>query len=309
MREVRIPAQCAPAQTSNSALSSDKFLQVAKIIPQDMACQPVLAANYCDHSPSAPKLFIVPATHKPRAKIVQETSKKLAAAYDKPKTSLNTLQFHNESGHQVRSQRREAAIALLQVMNYYQDDATGRVGRALENGGFRDMTLKALAQKAGIVYSRAKRALKDIFRAGYMKVTRQFLRNPETGEIRGIASIRSFLPKFFTDLDMDGSLWTKWFSQRGWAQQRAEKKTTKEGRKKARALVGLIKEQVGNMGSKAKSAGNKILGIVRSVTSVSQKEIDRQSAYKQKMISKSLELFRLDPSKSPSEYYAALKAK
>jgi hypothetical protein len=238
---------------------------------------------------------------------VQETSKKLAAAYDKPKTSLNTLQFHNESGHQVRSQRREAAIALLQVMNYYQDDATGRIGRALENGGFRDMTLKALAQKAGIVYRRAKRALKDILRAGYMKVTRQFLRNPETGEVRGIASIRSFLPKFFTDLDMDGSLWTKWFSQRGWAQQRAEKKTTKEGRKKARAMIGLVKEQLGNMGSKARSAGNKILGIISSVTSVSQKEIDRQSAYKQMLGRKAVELFNLDPSKSPSEHYAALQ--
>lgn len=302
----RKPAQCAPALQSNSALSSNKLLEVAKIIPQESVSQLVFAANYCNHSPSAPKLFIIPSNHKPRAKIVQETDKKLASAYAKPKTSLKTLQFRDESGHQVRSQRREAAIALLQVMNYYQDDATGRIGRSVDGGGFRDMSLKSLAEKAGIAIRRAIRALKDITRAGYLKVTKQFIRNPETGEVKGLPSIRTFKAKLFTDLDVKGDVWTKWFTQRGWAQQRADKKVSKQQKKKARAMFGLVKDQLSSMGKKA---GNKILGIISSVTPVEsektrQARIDRE----RNLYRKALDLFNLDPSKSPSEYYAALKS-
>lgn len=304
MQEVRKPVQCAVTLESRSTLNSSHTTS-AKIIPSNKACQHSLAPNYCDHAPSVPKLFIVPANHKPRAKVVQETNNKLAQAYGKPKSSLKTLQFHDATGHRVKSQRREAAIALLQVMNYYQDDATGRIGRSLQDGTFCDMTLETLAQKAGIAYRRAKRALTDIVRAGYLRVTKQFVRNANTGEVRGLASIRSFLPKFFIDLDVKGEMWTKWFTQRGWAKERMEKKVNKEDRKKSRAMIGLIKEQVGAIG---RSARKKIMGIVNTVPSVpSQKEIDKHIAHKKMLYGKALELFGVDSSKSLSEHYAALQ--
>jgi hypothetical protein len=252
-----------------------------------------------------PKLFVIPSNHKPRAKVVQETDKKLQGAYLKPKSSLKTLQFHDETGHRVRSQRREAAIALLQVMNYYQDDATGRIGRLQDNGSFRDLSLKKLAEYAGLKYKRAKRAMTDIICSGYLKVIKQFVRDV-TGKVKGLPSIRSFLPKFFVDLDV--KLWTKWFSQREYANERKQKKINKVDKRTARAAMGLIKEVVSNMGTAAKKGAKKILGIVSGVPSVdSPKRAEARAEHTKKLNRKALELFNLDPSKSPGDYLRALR--
>lgn len=307
MSEGRIPAQVVKVFDGTHNLSSVKSDKDGEIIHQIDVSQPPLSKNYCNHVPFAPKLFVIPSTHKPRSKIVQETNKQLAKAYAKPKSALKTLQFHDESGHRVKSQRREAAISLLQVMNYYQDDATGRIGRLQDDGRFRDMGLKNLALRAGLKFKRAKRAMKDIVRSGYLKVIKQFIRDPDTGKVIGLPSIRSFLPKFFTDLDISGSLWTKIFSQRQYAKERADKKITKQNKKTSRAMMGLLKETIGSIGGKAKSTANKILGVVKGVPSVpSQKEQERINLHKQKIGRKALELFNLDPSRSVGEYYKSL---
>lgn len=304
MGKVRIPVQSVEAFAGNHTLNRCKSVKNGEIIHQNDVSQQPLAKNYCNHAPFEPKLFVIPSEHKPRAKVVQETDKKLRHAYDKPKASLKTLQFHDKTGHQVKSQRREAAVALLQVMNYYQDDATGRIGRLQENGTFRDLNLKKLAEYAGIRYKRAKRAMTDIMNSGYLKVIKQFFRDA-TGKVKALPSIRSFLPKFFIDLDV--TLWTKWFSQREYAQERRQKKINKVDKKTARAAMGLIKEIVGNIGTAAKKGTNKILGLVSIVLSEpSQKERQREADYKQAKSRKALDLFNLDPSKSPNEYYKAL---
>lgn len=308
MSEGRIPAQCGVACEASTALSSDKFLEVAEIIHQTDVSQPPLASNFCNHIPNVPKLFIIPSEHKPRAKVVQETHKLLNKAYSVPKHSLRTLQFHDESGRRVRSQRREAAIALLQVMNYYQDDATGRIGRQLNDGTFRDMTIKKMADYAGLALRRAKRAMEDIVRSGYLAVTRQFVRVLETGEVKALPSIRSFLPKFFTDLEVKGSMWVKWFSQRGWAKERADKKVNKSERKKARAMMGLVKETIGALGASAKNGAKRFLGAVRSVPSVeSESSKIARIQHEQNLGRKAVELFNLDPSKTIGEYLLELR--
>lgn len=321
MKQGRIPAQCVESCSRQDTLSRSINARDGEIIYQNDISQPsctsspgkinyrTLAVNYCNHVANSPKLFIIPPDHKPRAKIVQETHKKLTEAYSKPKISLKSMQFHDRSGNRVKSQRREAAIALLQVMNYYQDDATGRVGRSLDNGAFRDMSVVKLAEKAGIAVRRAKRALRDIIRAGYIRVSRQFIRIDVTGEIKGLPSIRSFLPKFFIDLDMKGALWTKWFSQRGWAQERSDKKISKEQRKKFPAMLGLMKHTLATMGNKAKSSSNKMMGIVKGVPSEeNEKTRTARIHHQQKLGRRAVELFKLDPSKSIGEYLILLRA-
>jgi hypothetical protein len=280
----------------------------SEIIHQNGVSQQPSAKNYCNHVPFEPKLFVIPTDHKPRAKVVQETDKRLQAAYGKPKASLKSLQFHDESGHQVKSQRREAAIALLQVMNYYQDDATGRIGRLKNNGSFGDHSLSKLAKYAGIKLRRAIRAMADIIKAGYIKVVRQFDNDKDTGRYKGIPSIRSFLPKFFIDLDVKGSIWTKWFSQRGWANERMEKKVNKVDKKTARAAMGLITQIVNGVGGATKKGAKKIMGLVTGIPKEeSAKRKEARIAYQQKIGRKALDLFNLDPSKSISEYYRSLQ--
>lgn len=299
MREVRKPAQNAVALGRATLLSSPCNIHASKVIQPKSACQPLRTQNYCDHVPCSPKLFVIPPDHKPRAKIVQETDKKLRDAYRKPKSSLKTLQFHDESGHQVKSQRREACIALLQAMNHYQDDSTGRIGRSMGDGTFRDINLGKISKYAGLNVRRAKRALGDIKRSGYMKITRQYAQDEETGKYHGLPSIRSFLPKFFTDLCVKGGIWIKWFRQRGWAKEREQKKISKEDRHKARAMIGLINTGIKKFGA-----------IVKGVPSVkSNKEMDSHVQHEQKLIRNALELFSRDPATSITDHLRALKEK
>lgn len=301
MREGRIPAQRGVTFCPGRHIEQHHKPSNAKIKSVDATCQTLLAPNYCKHIPSVPKLFIVPSNHKPRAKIVQETINKLAAAYVKPKGSLKTLQFHDKSGHRVKSQRREAAISLLQVMNYYQDDATGSVGRFLQDGAFRPIPLKKLAKYANLELRRAKRAMRDIVRSGYLKVTRQFIRDDESGQVKGLPSLRSFLPKFFMDLEVKGDLWTKWFSQREWSKQREEKRISKQQRKKSHAMIGLFKQAMG-------STVKKIAGIIKTVPSVqSEKETEARIYQEKNLMEKAKRMFEADPSRSPLDYLRDLK--
>lgn len=307
MREGRKPVLGDDA--FDGALTQNSYTNAisGEIIHSVGVSQPSLHVKYSNHVPLVPKLFVIPSKDKPRAKVVQETDKRLQSAYVKPKSSLKTLQFHDESGNQVRSERREAAISLLQVMNYYQDDVTGRVGRLQDNGTFRDISLSRLAKHAGIQLKRATRAMTDIVRSGYIKVIKQFVRNDDTGQVKGLPSIRSFLPKFFIDLDVKGEVWTKWFQQRGWAKEREDKKVTKQERKKSKAMMGFIKEGLNNLGSSAKNGVKKVLGNLLSVPTVpNQKEREDLAQKTQNLTRKALDMFNLDPSRSISEHYKAL---
>lgn len=302
MSEARIAAQSGVCRAGDDTLSRSNNGTDADIMHENTACQQLPWSNYCNHIPTSPDFFRLPETHKPRAKIIQETIKRLCAAYFKPKKLLNSLQYHNDTtGNQVKSQRRNAEIALLQVMIYYLDDATGRVGRRLNDGTFKDISIKKLAGYAKLRLKRAKRAMVDIVKAGYIKVTRQYTR-AENGEYIGLPSIREFLPKFFIDLDVKGDLWVKWFSNKNWKKEQEAKKVTKIDRKKSRAMLGLISENMRKAGKKTMTGFSE---IVKKVTG--QKPSD--TAHEKKLISKALELFNLDPSKSISEYMKELRAR
>lgn len=270
---------------------------------QHVHCQQPSVSNICDHIRTLPNFFSIPESHKRRSLIIQEVDKKLQDAYFKPQKDLNSLQNHLETtGNQVKSQAREAAISLLKVMNYYQDDATGRVGRRMDDGKFKDMSLSRLAQLAGIQLKRAKRAMKLIIRAGYMQVVRQWYR-AANGDIFALPSLRKFLPKFFTDLDIKGSVWQKLFSLREYKQQRDAKKETKQNRKQARAALGLITETLKEKGKKLTGTFG---GMVKKITG--QKSNPAEIEHKRQLTQKALEMFNRDPSRSPTEYLKLLQS-
>lgn len=237
-----MPAQNIYSLADGDILSSFEQHETDTSYPS-RECQPLPWANYCPHLPEKPKFFVIPEIHKNRAPIVKEIVRRLSDAYFKPSKSLKSLQVNIISGSQIKSPRREAEISLLQVMAYYMDDATGRVGRRLGDGTFQDLSIKKLATYAKLRFKRAKRAMKEIVKAGYLKVTRQYTRN-ENGEYKGLASMRVFLPRFFIDLQVNGKLWVNWFTHKKWAQARSLKKQTKQETKKARAIVGLINETI-----------------------------------------------------------------
>lgn len=298
MSEVRTPTHREILSGFNTVSRSNPR-EDAQIIAQNNACQTLSTINFFGHDRFNPNLFIIPSNNKKRAFVVQEAHEKIKSSYYKPKKSLKSLNFHDTSNRQVRSERRECSIALLQYFNYAQDDKTGRIGYQWGNAAFRDIDVKTIAQKLSMCVTRVKRGIKDLVKAGYLKVTRQFKRD-ENGEIYALPSMKYLLPKFYTDLDIKGSIWTKIFSQREWARKRDEKKAQKTNQKKQRAMMGLIKEQMSNTAEK----------IIRKLPRfVSDDEAAQSQAYQQMLCTKALDLHKIDPSKSVSEYYAALRDK
>lgn len=299
------PAQLAVHLGGDSAKLSSNTNNKGIFSVSDANCQPRLWPNYCRHFPDRPRFFAAPASHKPRALTIQETIKRLYSSYFNPNKELRTLQLHlDTTGHQVRSERREAVISLLSAMTYYVDDATGRVGRLLDNGIFKDLTIKKLANYAHLRLKRAKRAMKDIVRAGYLKVTRQYDRLPD-GSFLALPSIREFTPKFFMELEVKGELWVKWFANKTWKKEKEIKKVTKLAKARARAAVGIIKEGLNTFSAGTKNRMDKVAGIIKRVTKPKQVNID----YEKQMIKMALEMFNLDPSRSHTEYLRELKIK
>lgn len=299
MGQLRIAAQRASSLVSGDTLSSAINGTVADIMHDDAHSQQPFP-NYCRHLPAYPEFFKMPGNHKPRAKIIQEAITRLMDAYFKPKKQLTALQMHTQTtGNQVKSQRRNAAIAILQAMLYYIDDATGRVGRRVDNGGFNDLSIRKLADYAGLRLKRAKRAMADIVKAGYIKVTRQYIR-AENGDIFALPSIREVTPKLFVELDIKGDLWTKWFSNKIWKKEQLEKKGIKTDKRKARAMMGLINEGLSRTGKKAM---NGFKGIVKRVTGEKAVDVSREKD----LIASALEMHKLDPSKPLSEYLKELR--
>lgn len=301
MSQLRTAARCDGSFAGGPTSSSENNVTVADIMHHAAHSQQPFP-NYCRHLPAYPEFFKIPVNHKPRAKIIQEAIERLKSAYFKPKKNLTTLQVHVETtGNQVKSQRRNAAIAILQVMLYYLDDATGRVGRRLESGGYNDLSISKLASYAGLRLKRAKRALAHIIKAGYIRVTRQYIR-AENGDIFAKPSIREVTPKLFIELDVKGDLWTKWFSNKIWKKEQLEKKGSKVDKRKARAMMGLISEGLKGAKKKAKSGFDNILDKTRKIVNPEKSNVELEK----RLIHKALECFNLDPSKTVSEYYREL---
>lgn len=298
----RIPAQGAVSLTGDHTLSSSHESTQAQSIHPNGESQQLPWANYCNHLPLKPRFFTAPAEHKPRAKTIAEIIKRLCDAYFKPQKKLSALQNHLDTGNQVKSAAREAAIKVLQVMAYYVDDATGRIGRRLQDGTWKDLSIKKIASYANIRLKRAKRAMKAIAKAGYIKVTRQWTRG-EDGRYIGLPSVREFLPKFFMDLDIKGDIWQKWFHNKEWKKQQEFKRQSKQDKRKGRAALGLIRETM-------KGMGKMLNGIIKGVPKPeSEAKREARIAHLQKIGRKAVELFNLDPSKSISEWHKELSNK
>jgi hypothetical protein len=146
--------------------------------------------NKCGHDPLNPRFYLRPLEHKPRPSVLERTLTVLQDAYFLPEKFLKALNVKR----QKRSCRREAIVSVCQVMVHYLDLTTLEVGFFTNKGKFIRLDLHYIAKLAGLTFSRAKRALKDLVKAGYLKVTRQ-----EKGEV----SIREILFTFFRDLKID----------------------------------------------------------------------------------------------------------
>lgn len=231
--------------------------------------------NHCGHIPLEPRFFNSPPFHKKRPTILNKAISSLETVYRKSKQFMNKLCTTHPNGRYVRSERREAVIVVSQVLMHYVHLSSLRIGFYTSWDKFKNLTLNTIIQKSGLNESRVKRAIKDLIKAGYLKVTRQYLKDEDENVTQGFPSIREVSPLFFHDLGMDMG---KLALARDWKRKKEEKEQAKEGFKKLR-------------------------GFVRGVSSFTKKIVSKVIPQEYKplskdIISKALQIYKDDPSRS-----------
>lgn len=108
--------------------------------------------------------------------------------YYSPNRFLPSLNFANGSQRQQRSERREACIALFNAILLHTELTSMRCGIPTENG-FTPLTINVLARRAGISFSRAERAIRDLKRAGMIAVA-QITQIDDLGHYKGVPAIK-----------------------------------------------------------------------------------------------------------------------
>ena len=128
------------------------------------------SGNRCGHDPNSPRFFCPPPDHDPRPSILRRLIDRANEFFEKPEKipSLNgahhARQLQEDPDHkdrQMRSERREACCSLLAALLHYCDLVTLIIGVPQEDGSLLPLTLKTLAERAGIGLRRAERAIRD----------------------------------------------------------------------------------------------------------------------------------------------------
>jgi hypothetical protein len=252
----------------NEAIVNDRTNQI----------QAIITGNRCGHAPDAPRFFNRPDRHKPRPSILENAIEKLKDVYRRPKKFFGRLATFHPHDRQKRSERREALASVSQVLLHYLELSTLRVGFYADPNKFIPLDLHYIAKKAGISVTRAKRAIADLAKAGYIKVSRQFNKKDD-GTFKGLPSIREIAVQFFIDLGIDVQ---KLFFTREWKRKKEEK-------------------------AQAKSTAKKLGGLIKAVTSfggrvMSSAKRTQHQAIDRDLSQQALELHRLNPGRTPSDY-------
>jgi AraC-like DNA-binding protein len=146
--------------------------------------------NRCGHDKHVPRRTFLPEHHKPRPSILEEAKVRIHQYYFEQKSYLFNLVFK-------RSERREAIRQICEVLLHYVCLSTFRIGYYFKDQ-FNPLSLKQIAEKANLSIYRAKRALADLARAGYLNIRLRY-RHENKKYIPEI-SIRTLTEQFFVDL-------------------------------------------------------------------------------------------------------------
>jgi hypothetical protein len=249
--------------------------------------QAKLSGNRCGHVPDAPRFYCRPAHHKSRPSLLEEAIEKLTAGYKRPKRFLRKLFDLHPKGRLKRSERREAIASVSQVLLHYLELETLQVGFYTLPNVFVSLDLKYIAKQAGLSLLRARRAINDLVKAGYVKLLRQFNKNEE-GQFKGLASIRELTASFFSDLGIDSH---HLFFLREWKRKKQEKALAKQGKKKLRGIL-----------QAAVFLGKKI-----APTTTKKERPPAQARFTKEQLTRALELHRANPARSPSDYLQELQ--
>jgi len=144
--------------------------------------------NFCGHVWKQPCLKIPTAFPMNLPAVIVKMTERFPTYYQKPRQTLPSLNGANGSQRQQRSERREACVLLFGSILLNLELSSMRCGIPTVDG-FVPLSLKVLAKRAGLSYSRAERAMKDLKRAGLIAIT-QIAQMDDLGHFKGLPAIK-----------------------------------------------------------------------------------------------------------------------
>lgn len=169
--------------------------------------------NRCGHNPINPRFFEQPQLHKDRPDVISIAQENVKKFYYHANSWLQSLWLVRGSSRQERSEAREGESIVIGIILHYTELASMRVGVPChEDGAFKNLSLKFIAQKAGFRkpgdhpdkgIMRVWRVLNRLKMAGYIEVTKRFdkyIDDDGLTKYKGLAAVKRLTPKLFTEL-------------------------------------------------------------------------------------------------------------
>lgn len=284
---IALAGRCSNGDSKKLAPSGENYnppkeLFQANCLQSVLSSHTSLTGNRCGHDKNNPRFYCAPQHNIPTE--FKRAIEKLKTIYFKRKSKF-AKRFDAINKHrQKRSERLEAIISVSQVLVHYLEAWTLRAGYFKDDGEFTDYTISFIAKQAGIAVTRARRALRDIVRVGYLNVKHRCAKLVD-GTFKGYASARTLSIRFFADLGID---YQKLRALQEWKRKRNEKRFEKAS--KGNYFVGgLI-----NVNKKKKPAHQ-------------EKQPRLNERQEKALVVEALRIHKLSPQISLSEIYKRLK--
>jgi len=162
--------------------------------------------NFCFHDPVHPALEMAIDMPKNSYEVIKDACERLKQFYKSP-SMFQSLNLANGSSRKMRSERREAVVRVSQTLIKFTELATLRVGQPTSQG-FANYSYNVLVTHSGLSYSRVRRAMKDLQKAGFVSVKRLYEIDPDDRSYKGKPAVKCINVQLFEALGLGDALQT-----------------------------------------------------------------------------------------------------
>ena len=188
------------------------------------------------HNKNYPSFYNIPAHHKPKPMILHRCIERFSEWYHRPEIGY-LESFSTMKQTQRRSERREAVATIGRVLMSHLDLSSMCPVQFTKNGN-KQLSVKTIADRAGVSLRRAYRVMYDLKQAGYIDIQEKH-RYEADGSIKAVVAIKRISAQLLYQLGITVEALTK-------AKQHAErfnKSVTKKIKQAKRNIVEAVAEK------------------------------------------------------------------
>ena len=282
------PASCTVDFETTGATSGNHDIHVVDNINKLLNDQEFSFGNRIGHCPESPKQFLSPENHT-RPHSILNVIKSFSASYFEAKIYKN-LYYHldkdGKSSRLIRSEFREMISLGASIITHYYDVLSGEIGFRNERGKDIRISYQKMASTLGVSLIRVKRFFHFLKQRNFITII-QDKKKDQNGNWKSNISRKIVKPSFFINT-LGISAWKNITKYKEWLIKKAKPST-----KKAKDNVDMVKHLITSIGQ----------SIVKSVPFRRSGNPDKEKDF----ISKAMDRYEKDPSKSLSEHLKQLK--